>query len=183
MKTQVYIAVSVNERLPKIANENYLTISEKGFETARFFNGVRFESAHFEGKITHWLEKQTPILPSEDNKQFKHTPGEWNIDINQPNTVSVHSPWGKENDVNNSETFGDYRGSFICEMHYNNGVPSKRQAIRNAQLISAAPNMLDALIKIKDYVTRECSAIHRLPDNQIDYILKDVNVAIKKATQ
>lgn len=51
-----YRAVEVTERMPKIANENYLTISEKGIETARFFNGTRFETAHYEGNITHWLE-------------------------------------------------------------------------------------------------------------------------------
>jgi hypothetical protein len=63
MKTITYTAIPVTERLPKIYNENYLTISEKGFENSRFFNGKRFESAHYEGKITHWLEK-TKIKPS-----------------------------------------------------------------------------------------------------------------------
>jgi len=56
-KKTIYTAVLVSERLPKIANENYLTISSNGFEKPRFFNGNRFESAHYEGEITHWLEK------------------------------------------------------------------------------------------------------------------------------
>jgi hypothetical protein len=64
-----YKAIPVTERMPKIANENYLTISEKGIETARFFNGKRFESAHYEGIITHWLEKlSTPITPTDIEK-------------------------------------------------------------------------------------------------------------------
>lgn len=54
---EIYRKVKVEERLPSIANENYLTISEKGFETSRFFNGKRFETAHYEGEIVYWLEK------------------------------------------------------------------------------------------------------------------------------
>ncbi len=57
-----YLAIPIEERMPPIANENYLTISEKGFETPRFFNGERFEMAYYEGKITHWLEKHESIL-------------------------------------------------------------------------------------------------------------------------
>lgn len=56
-----YRTVAVIDRLPEIANENYLTISERGIETARFFNGTRFETAYYEGKITHWLEKMPPL--------------------------------------------------------------------------------------------------------------------------
>ena len=64
-----YIEVSVTERLPKIANENYLTVSERGIKTGRFFNGIRFESASYEGEITHWLEEyrsQASDLPSDE---------------------------------------------------------------------------------------------------------------------
>ena len=49
--------VLCSERLPLEPNENYLTISEKGFKTARFFNGTRFETAHYEGEIIYWLEE------------------------------------------------------------------------------------------------------------------------------
>jgi thermostable 8-oxoguanine DNA glycosylase len=51
-----HLFVPVTERLPEISNENYYTISEKGNITNRFFNGKRFESAHYEGEITHWLD-------------------------------------------------------------------------------------------------------------------------------
>ncbi len=58
MKNTIYIPVLCSERLPAIANENYLTISERGIETSRFFNGKKFESAHHEGEIVYWLEKR-----------------------------------------------------------------------------------------------------------------------------
>lgn len=61
-----YEVVSVNDRLPEEANENYMTISEKGFETSRFFNGNRFEMANYEGPITHWLEKKTADQQTSD---------------------------------------------------------------------------------------------------------------------
>lgn len=49
--------IEVAERLPEVANENYLTISERGIEASRFFNGNRFETAHYEGEIIYWLER------------------------------------------------------------------------------------------------------------------------------
>ena len=52
----IYRTVAITERLPKVANENYLTISKNGIETARFFNGTRFETAHYEGDIFFWLD-------------------------------------------------------------------------------------------------------------------------------
>jgi hypothetical protein len=65
-----YRTVATTERLPQVANENYLTISEKGIETARFFNGTRFETAHYEGEITHWLEK---VADNNDVSDGYHT--------------------------------------------------------------------------------------------------------------
>jgi hypothetical protein len=56
METTVYIPTAISEELPPVANENYITISEKGIKTSRFFNGNRFETAHYDGIITHWLK-------------------------------------------------------------------------------------------------------------------------------
>lgn len=70
----IYKAISVEDRMPKIANENYLTISKNGFEKPRFYNGTRFETAHYEGDITHWLERETLSQPKEDKDPFKPTP-------------------------------------------------------------------------------------------------------------
>ena len=63
MKTaNVYYPISVSERMPSIANENYLTISNNGIKTARFFNGNLFETAHYDGEITHWLEEREVVI-------------------------------------------------------------------------------------------------------------------------
>lgn len=65
-----YRTVATTERLPQVANENYLTISERGIETSRFFNGTRFETAHYEGEVTHWLEK---VADNNDVSDGYHT--------------------------------------------------------------------------------------------------------------
>lgn len=54
--------VKCSERLPEKAMENYLTVSSRGTETARFFNGTRFETAYYEGEITHWYEPITAVV-------------------------------------------------------------------------------------------------------------------------
>lgn len=63
----IFRKVMCSDRLPKVENENYFTISEKGHEKIRFFNGTRFESAYYEGEVKWWLEEIE--LPSEENKQ------------------------------------------------------------------------------------------------------------------
>ncbi len=82
-KELIYKAIPVTERMPNVANENYLTISSKGFETARFFNGTRFETAHYEGEITHWLEKiSTHPLPTAE---------EWiSVEDRMPEDIGVY---------------------------------------------------------------------------------------------
>ena len=59
---EILIKVMCSERLPSKANENYLTVSSRGFETARFFNGKRFETAHYEGDIIAWYEPATRVV-------------------------------------------------------------------------------------------------------------------------
>lgn len=64
---QIYIPIPVEQELPKKVNENYLTISERGVKTSRFFNDhERFETAHYEGKITHWLKPVTRYIFTKD---------------------------------------------------------------------------------------------------------------------
>jgi hypothetical protein len=83
---------------------------------------------------------------------IKHTPGKWIVDESIKYTISVISPWSKENDVSNSAVFGDYRGGIICSANWNTGVPSYEQALANAQLISSAPELLEALKMCVNYV-------------------------------
>jgi hypothetical protein len=75
----------------------------------------------------------------------KHTPGPWKIDESIDYAVSVHAPWSDKVKAGNTPLFGDYRGGIICEMHYNSGVPTKEQALANAKLIAAAPELFEAL--------------------------------------
>ena len=60
----IFRKVMCSDRLPKVENENYFTISEKGHEKIRFFNGTRFESAYYEGEVKWWLEEIE--LPSDE---------------------------------------------------------------------------------------------------------------------
>jgi len=83
---------------------------------------------------------------------MKHTVGNWKIDDTIDNTISVVSPWSDKVKPEETATFGDYRGALICEMYYNTGVPTKGQALANAKLIAAAPDLLQALIILKKWV-------------------------------
>lgn len=65
-----YREVSVTERLPEVANENYIIVSNKGIKTVRFFNGNRFEAAHYDSVITHWLEE---VKDNNDLSDGQHT--------------------------------------------------------------------------------------------------------------
>lgn len=59
--------------------------------------------------------------------------------------INIVSPWTENVKPEATPTFGDYRGAHICEMHYNTGVPTKEQALANANLIAAAPELLKRL--------------------------------------
>lgn len=107
----IYKAISVEDRMPKIANENYLTISKNGFEKPRFYNGTRFETAHYEGDITHWLERETLSQPKEDkdllDKMYNYlknlqTP---NVSLEQK---PVESEW-----ISVEDRLPEY-GSYLC---------------------------------------------------------------------
>ena len=106
---------------------------------------------------------------------MKHTKGPWKVDEKTEYTISVHAPWSDRVKVVEEQTFGDYRGALICEMHYNSGVPTKEKALANAKLIAAAPDMLEV-----------CKSI--LADDEQDGVLLPtdrVNLknAINKATE
>lgn len=77
----------------------------------------------------------------------KRTKGEWTVDTSIPYQTSIHSKWSKENPVETSATFGDYRGSVICSMQWNTGVPTKEQAEANAAFICMAVNNFDSLLE------------------------------------
>lgn len=87
-----YRTVAVTERLPRVANENYVTISEKGIITARFFTGQRFEHAYYDGEITHWLEK---VADNNDVSDGYHTFREL-YDFRKMFNASLFNEWAKQ---------------------------------------------------------------------------------------
>lgn len=101
------------------------------------------------------------------------TQGEWKVDDSIEYEISVVSPWTDKHQPRDSAVFGDYRGGIICSMNYNGGVPTKEQALANAKLIAAAPDLLSALIKLHDWI------LIRNSDNEE---LKKARYIIKKAT-
>lgn len=97
----------------------------------------------------------------ENKNEVKRTPGEWYIDNKQPYVISIHSKWNNENPVEKSATFGDYRGSYICSMEWNTGVPTKEQAEANAAFICEAVNNYD---KLKEDNAILLDALENLPE-------------------
>lgn len=111
-----------------------------------------------------------------EEKIIPPTGGEWVVNTSTEYEVSVVSPWNDNNPVEKSATFGDYRGSIICSMHYNSGVPTKTQAIANAKIISAAKDLLTGCEMAKYYLSRiNCG-------DEGDQALQAIDKAITKAT-
>jgi len=95
-------------------------------------------------------------IAKKERGMTKHTPLPWKMDSSSiPNEVSIISQWSKENDVKDSATFGDYRGSIICSMNFNDGVPTKKQAEANAQFIVTACNSYYELLEACKTFMRE----------------------------
>ena len=82
-------------------------------------------------------------------KKVSHVPAPWTIDETENYRIKIIAPWSDKVTTENFSTFADYRGSHICEMSWNSGVPTHETAIANARLIAAAPDLLEALIACK----------------------------------
>lgn len=120
---------------------------------------------------------------------MRHTQGEWKIDVSSQNEIVIFSPWSKEVTPGNTATFGDYRGAHVCSIAYNSGVPTKEQALANAQLIASAPELLEALKKSREILKCYEEGSHEsvlpkalvLTQEQANYIV-EIDEAIAKAT-
>lgn len=110
----------------------------------------------------------------------KHTKGNWKVDDSIEYEISIVSPWSAEVRPGDTPTFGDYRGAIICKMDYNSGVPTKKQALANARLIAAAPDMFEALKSIIDYWNNSQKGSM---NDHIEHSLKLAEAAIKKAIE
>jgi hypothetical protein len=72
-------------------------------------------------------------------------PGPWKISDDDNHTIVIVSPWSEKVKPGEAEAFGDYRGAHICTIDYNSGVPSKEQAMANAEFIINAESEIAEL--------------------------------------
>lgn len=112
------------------------------------------------------------------------TKGNWKIDTSEDYKVSVVSPWSKDVTTDNFSTFADYRGALICEMHYNTGVPTKETAVANAKLISAAPELLQNCVWVRNNFLNILPIATKEEALEIyAHLLDSLEAAIEKATK
>jgi len=104
--------------------------------------------------------------------ETKHTHGPWKAHLNVPSAA-----------IEGHIIKADYSAFRpIASLFKGGGSKGVPEQIANAFLIAAAPEMLDALQGIKSYVTRLLT-LQKVPQMDIDYILRKVDTAIEKATK
>ena len=95
-----------------------------------------------------------------------HTPGPWEaidnpdgiIGIVRHDIIDIVRRWDAKVTSNNAATFSSFLGAHIAEVPYTiTGIPTKEQALANAALLAAAPELLQRLKETRD-------AIANLPD-------------------
>lgn len=109
--------------------------------------------------------------------ETKYTPGPWKIDEATDNAITIVAPWSSVVRPENTMLFGDYRGGHVCSMQYNSGVPTKEQAMANAKLISAAPELANACYAVLQSWHAKMSNMHK----QEPYYLQQIRDALVKA--
>ncbi len=109
----------------------------------------------------------------------KHTPGQWFVELENGVVDTIRSKaWG------NSDQMADYRGNIICDLTRSHGEREHAypEAEANAQLIAAAPELLEALQSIDERL-KKCKGF---PINTLEvfdsFYQEIVTEAIKKAT-
>ena len=98
-------------------------------------------------------------------EEFKGTQGEWKL-----SEEITHS--------RQMVDLGEWNGCIDVWHHHGNSM-TKQEAIANANLIAAAPELLSALNQAKLFID-ECSMDFEFTDNQIEMVNK-INSAINKA--
>jgi hypothetical protein len=82
----------------------------------------------------------------------EHIAGPYSVDETDPNRLVIVAPWSSAVQPGRAATFGDYRGAHIAYIEWNGGVPTLEQARANARLITAAPELLEALSAMQTQV-------------------------------
>ena len=79
---------------------------------------------------------------------MEHTPGPYYIK-DYDSELHILRKWGDNVQPGDTRTFGSCYGSHIADISYcEGGTASKEQALANARLIAAAPELLEALESI-----------------------------------
>lgn len=100
---------------------------------------------------------------------MKHTKGKWELSENTNQGIRINV--GQEDPITMTT---------ICSM---SGSPRIAEVTANAKLIAAAPDMLEALIDIKDRIDK-CKGLPLTHDEALDsFYVEIINEAIKKATE
>ena len=120
-----------------------------------------------------------------------HTPGPWKLETHKDGYFDIVRPWDKDVAPDNTACFSSYMGAHIAEVIYQStGVANKEQALTNAALITAAPELLEACHKALDgmydqypqYETMSCEALRRPEmDCYAVEVILDIRAAIAKA--
>lgn len=74
------------------------------------------------------------------------TEGPWSVSDTEDYRLLVVAPWSMRVRPESASGYGDYRGLHIASIQHQNDNPcvSKAQAVANARLIAAAPDLLAA---------------------------------------
>ena len=76
---------------------------------------------------------------------------------------------------------GEYDCESVCILPKNGSITTEKLKA-NAKLIACAPEMLEELIHLEDYITRSL-VLSGCDQKSIDYILRNTRPLIKKATE
>lgn len=109
--------------------------------------------------------------------EFKGTKGEW---IKRVRHGKKRSAIVVEILAENQPTSTIYE-CFISEDECDNSDCCNQEQHANAKLIACAPEMLEELIHLEDYITRSLT-LSGCDAKSIDYILRNTRPLIKKAT-
>ncbi len=103
-----------------------------------------------------------PAPPQHMEAIVKHTPGPWKIDDDKDCTLTIVAPWSADVKPASAVGYGDYLGIHIAKIdHQNdNACVSKNQAIANAALIAAAPDLLVACRMARDWFAKNTKVDH-----------------------